>query len=117
MPILKSNIKQVIPHLRGNYTNDPSSDEHYLIKAMTRQKAMYFIEENADANNIKIAGPYTFEIGGEKAFVKHFGYVEIAGEQYSLIDFLDSYFSQKRSVLVRHVMKFLKLQKPEGGLR
>ena len=77
---------------------------------LSRLEAARFFQENG----FEIES-YSFEIAGQKVLIKHFGEIEIEGEIYNFIDFMDRYFTQKRSTIINNVVKTLGIKKPEDS--
>jgi hypothetical protein len=64
---------------------------------------------------LEVDDNYSFVVkdkrGMKEAYIRHFGYIEIEGETYSFIDFLDRQFRQKRSTIINDVNKRLGLSR------
>ncbi len=80
-------------------------DEKYIDLNNSRYKTKLHME----AQSFYVDEEYKFEmlLGGEvkKVYIKHFGYVEVDEVDYSLVAFLEEYFSLKKSTIIRNIAK------------
>ncbi len=90
--------------------------EKWMAAQMTRYKSKLFFKHiNKPIDNFRFK---MYIDGEEQTFhIRHFGYIESVqtGKQWSLLDFLDEHFTQKRPTIVNNLVKSLNLRKPDGG--
>ena len=86
-------------------------DIDYIHINNTRYKTKLYIE----AQGYPVDEDYSFSIplGGEmkKVLIKHFGYIEVDGVNYSLVGFLEKHFRQKKPIIIRNIAKCFGLKK------
>jgi hypothetical protein len=82
-----------------------------ILSQIDRDKALFFLIENG----IDVTD-YCFEMfhqGKRRGYrLRHFGYIEEIEENqlWNFIDFLDDHFKNKRSAIVKYLIKRLNLQ-------
>ncbi len=71
----------------------------------TRYKTKLCIE--AQSFVVDEAYKFPMTLGGETktVYIRHFGYVEIDGVNYSLVGFLEEHFRQKKPTIIRNIAK------------
>jgi len=86
-------------------------NEVEVLLQIDRDKALFFLMENG----IDVADYHftMFHQGEQKDYrLRHFGYIEEIEENqlWNFIDFLDDHFKNKRSAIVKYLIKRLNLQ-------
>ncbi len=80
-------------------------DEIFMNLESSRYKTKLYME----AQGLDVDEEYKFEmpLGGETktVYIRHFGYIEVDGVNYSLVGFLEEHFRQKKSTIIRNVIK------------
>ena len=92
--------------------------EKHILNQLSRNSVTKLLQYDGVAMEDNFTGKLEAEGSVYTIKVNHYGKIVLEEEnlEINLIDFLDRFFMQKRSIIINHILKCLGIEKPEIGL-